>query len=350
VSAQLGTGPVFLEWGSQRWLVSPRGCKRGGTWCEFSLRNQGIQVLVRDIDSSDSRPIMFVTMPSEPLMCLGYARCKSVVYELFRSLGMAEHHTLVSRVDIKCDVVGADAHEMTLRHLDDNRRFKVQRSIDSNFFQHHNRFTGFVVGSGARNGRMTVYDKMHEMRKHKSYRKIAAVEQYFGFVPEKLVRIEFSCRRDLLRDRFNVNSIEQMEGMTRSMAAWLSQVFYRQTEECKSRAHTHEAELSPVWRALVSAFETEWNELDLLEWCKRVGKPRPRHLEDQIIGCLTSWIAARANEYYALGSEEDVEGLFSALVYSRRTFAELLEDVQVKRLALGAQSPTGWVECVKPPG
>ena len=176
----------------------------------------------------------------------------------------------------------------------------------------HRNLSGVQIGKSAIV--LRVYDKLQEMKDHRSTEKEMFFLELWGKKPEAVTRIEFQLRRESITELIpGVTDWESVKPALPGVFAYLVQ-WFRHTEESlgalRENNNQHTAESSTFWKRVEQSIDA---------WREKFGKIREvvrnrkvKHfnlgpLVDQAAGCLMSVVAAMGHTH------DDVFGMFATV-------------------------------------
>ena len=323
-SAQVASEETVIDLGGEAVAVRSSGVRRG-LYCKWAFTWEGIEFAVMDRkDQSEHVFNVHVIAHSLPCMEAGQG-VYSRVCRFLESLGFTQSRTVVSRVDLACDLVGVSPAVFAAAFT---AGAVVRRARHSALFFDGLRSTGLTIGKST--VMLRVYDKLLESRQSGDEAKFAVlVEKRWGgeSQPEGgATRVEFQLKREALR-AMSFDDVPNLLGNLHEVCRWLTEDWVRFTDGVSSRTHTERCESSALWSQVQAALQAAFrhgHEVPII-WRRRL-RVIPGKLVRQAAGCLSSAFAL-------LGTlPETVEELGEAVVSVLADLAgNMLADAVAKR-------------------
>jgi hypothetical protein len=150
--------------------------------------------------------------------------------------------------------------------------------------------TGFDVGTDTK---LRVYDKLVEVGSDPTKAAVMIERRWGGAVPECATRVEFQLRRDSLKENWQVTSVEDLFQKAHAIVEWLTQKWFRLSEEFDRENRNHDSAVTcDLWANVQAAFSSVFAGLDMVKPSLRKYVPDPKALVKQIVGCGASALAA----------------------------------------------------------
>jgi hypothetical protein len=125
----------------------------------------------------------------------------------------------------------------------------------------------------------------------------------WGGEVEAATRVEFQVPREELRERFQIETVDDLLAKGGAMLEWLTLEWFRLTDGLPDRDNGHEARavLHPLWERVRAAF-VAWigapaGPVEVRPW----KRPSAKRLWQGLLGCLTSIAAVTGREFETVG-------------------------------------------------
>ncbi len=260
---------------------------RGAMGYEWVIRNADVTVCIaREAKGGSVIPEVYVTFSSQNLWTNGLDGAV-MMFRGWLSGWAVISGTKVSRADLCVDIA------MPFPVIDINNeivsRARRKRRVNEHVkIEHHvecRRDTGYRFGSGDLVGRF--YDKTNEIKvSQKEWMKeVWKVESWDGETP--IVRYEFQCRRNLLKE-MSVNSFEELKERLADIWRYCTHDWLR---VCDQGANTNQSrwKSKDYWTLIQQSFSLFGQAYGVLRMKSK--KVRYDHLLKQIRGCCVSAVA-----------------------------------------------------------
>ncbi len=293
--SMFGSRGTSVEWHGIEFVVAARGAK-GYEWV---LRNDDVMVCIAaKAFCGNVMPEIYVTFSSQYLWAVGYKTAFNQVYDWI--LGWAEIlDNKVSRCDLCMDIampmpVIDTAKEMRTRAR--HRTEYIDTSPDVVLHYGGRRVTDYTVGNGNLHARL--YDKTTEIVIHHKewFRDIWEKQGWDG--KETVVRCEFQCRRNFLKE-MSTCSFEDLEYTLTSIWNYCTHEWLRICD-VGSKTNQSRWKEKAYWKLIQNSTEM-FGKVYLVPRMK-VKKVKVEHLIQQVKGILVSICAINSDAYGIDGS------------------------------------------------
>ena len=288
-AAQAAGGETVITIGEESVAVQSAGVRRG-LYCRWALIWQGVEIAIVDRAlKSDDRFSVHVIARSLICMDVGqgvYAR----VCRFLETLGYTQAKTVVSRVDLACDLVGVEAG----RFVEAFEAGAVVRRA-----RHWATYGEGLGSSGVTFGKsavmLRIYDKLLEMRKGGDVAKFEVLVENRWNGDQRpeggATRVEFQLKRDVLR-AMGFDDVPKLLGNLREVCRWCTEDWCRFTDGVSDRTHTDRCESSDLWKQVQAALFEAFRSGDQrpITW-RRPLRAIPRKLMEQAAGVVSSSLA-----------------------------------------------------------
>ena len=267
--------------------INPMGARHGGFYCQFVVMWKGIEFhIVDDVEEHETRPSGVVRLRSEVLMSVGDREAWALAERLMAGLGFSKSRDIVSRVDLCVDIADLDVGALSVAFFEGRY---VSQARKGALYCDGARWTGFWSGTKACGIR--VYDKLLEVQEKGNEAKYQALVGRWGGEPKSATRVEYQVRRNVLRDSWGVEGVEDMWEKMPAIIEYLCGKWFRLTVEAvrgdagKNQAH---AKVAEVWEKVKGKF-LEWAGSGPQKIERRKGKrPCTDRLKALMKGCIAS--------------------------------------------------------------
>lgn len=206
------SGRSLVEISGVTMEVAPAGIRNYA----YGFKCQDFWVFLSKREMPRNYPV-WVKVSSGALWSLGLETVHENICQWLMSLGLKPVANKVSRADLT-----VDTDELDLSPWD--RRCFVTRADKVSIHEEHGRLTGFTIGGG-NPVMLRIYDKTVEVSKSgKDWMMTLWLQN--GWDGGKVWRVEYQCRRDLLRE-LHIESIEDLNAKTRETWGYLSRKWFR---------------------------------------------------------------------------------------------------------------------------
>ncbi len=297
-TAEAGTAAVFAVAGEG--LVMQASGARVGAYYRWVMEWACGRLYVIDrCGSSDKLAGVRVTFESLPLMTWGLDACWSRLCTLLERWGFVIEWNQVSRIDMATDLPGQAVGPFLQAAIEGQY---VTRGTVEALRREEREWSSWTVGEGGP-VMMRIYDKLREVKAKQDWAKLAVlVEKRWGGVePACATRVEFQLRRECLRERWQVSSIEDYKAKRRQIAEWLTdggddqspRGWFRLVEgvskEVRENRNQTRCATLPLWVRVREAL-CEWVGRNTIAAVvpRKVLRPSIVSMGKQISGCVTS--------------------------------------------------------------
>lgn len=298
---------------------------RSGLMFPVRFEYFGMTFLVRrgDLEQHDCK--MVVTIPGKALRVHGFDKLLETMDCVVEKIGALDCQEVVSRADIRADLLNGPRVE---EFEQAQRAGCVIRRADNvaTIVGRDDKPETITVGGGG-SIVLRIYDKKREaMRNPDDW---ADVCRMWGIVPETATRVEFQVRREQLR-KLDITTRDDLRGKAKLLAGWLTDKWFRIAEKPVDRNH-HQSRsvMSKMWVCVRNAFGA----IGGIRPKTPEKKPERKHLRQQIIGCIASYVALVTRD-----AEKELTEFFDSWM------PQIWGKVSARRdvfIASGIVSPTG---------
>lgn len=293
-SAEEGGSGLIEVAGGYSLEVEAAGAK-AGVYFRWVAKWGGCRIyLLNRSGASDKTPAVRVTFGSLALMTMGLNECWLRFTQLLQAMGFLMHWHQVSRVDLCVDLPGQPVEPFIEAALSFAYVSKAKRG--SPHYAGPHEWEGWSHGTGPVH--MRVYDKLREVKQSQDWAKLEALMQkrWGGVVPDCATRVEFQLRRETLRDRWQVSTIEDYKQKRRQILEWLTSDWMRlvsgATKAVRENRNQTRCPTLPLWDRVREAFFA-WvgtNAIPVVV-ARGVLRPSVEAIGKQICGCMTTLAA-----------------------------------------------------------
>jgi hypothetical protein len=249
----------YMDWGGIQWFVKPNGLGggHGRSYYPYVLVNGGVTLALRS-ECTESISNVWLEFGSIPLaLNAGLEGLWGRVKEDLVSEGVTIERELISRLDIYADYEGFDIQDICGKFASGARVCRGRKSVEygvDDQFDHalnkvNDKYTGFNIGKSIR---LRVYDKALELKRDGE--KFNVFFGLYGTIPERMVRVEFQLRREILKklffdDRKGVEGVESYLAVRAQLWRYLTCDWFRLTKKPVDRENRNQdkAEVYPQW-------------------------------------------------------------------------------------------------------
>jgi len=283
---------VAIELGSRKFIVHPYSARHQNGQAVICCECEGVtfHFSKREQATRGNRPLCWLQMSSLALMMAGdwWQLWEQTVCTL-RFLGVRIETTIVSRFDICVDLPGYGMHEFGEHYRHDAY---ICKATNDDWRREHKRVTGLTFGVDLM---CRIYDKLLEVQRDQIKQQVMIENRWGGEEPEAAVRVEFEVKRDALREKWGVTTVEDLREKLKDITHELTHEWLRFTEQTVDRENKHQsrAVVWSVWEMVQELFQ---------QVVGGIGQRLPRPLKDipepmpamkQGIGCFMSALVAR---------------------------------------------------------
>lgn len=314
-------------------LIHPAGARLGNGYAKFVFDVAGIRFKLVDRQEHNPRsPSIVVSMGSLALMERGHKAVWALTRELLAGWGFIRERAIPTRVDLCVDHPGVSVKEFVEPVLSGRYvcRGRQQVLYGEKFHRNGRRWTGFSIGKSVH---LRIYDKLEELRHASDDRKrnVLLARRWGGVLPEQATRVEFQLRRDILREQFSLDAVDDLYASLGRIANWLTEQWFRLTLSENTGNRPQDLEVAPLW-ADVSRMFSEWTAGANQPFPLRVvNPPSATRLVKQSAGCLSAALAQ-------MGSTPACGGEAAAYVFDllEEHFPQIAENTRESRKKLDA--------------
>jgi len=293
-------------------VVQAKGYRSGTISVEWSIEFDGIGIgITREPVAYEFTPNVLVTMTSMILMQRGHIVAWEMCCRALASLGYRIENAVPTRCDICVD--------MTCQHIEEYfEKYETEsyicRARKDKVFRNNRRVTGIAFGDTPS---CRIYDKIEECIDQPQKFPVLIAYRWGGQLPEAAIRVEFQFRRESLRERWSVSTVNDLFDKLPAIAREMTHEWLRFAEHPVDRQGNHQTR-SVEW--------CKWRDVQTM-FCQvfeKNGVAAPRHipsqpditrLVEQAFGCLAS--AAGCVEFRPQNAKEFIrwiEGRFRPLL------------------------------------
>ncbi|MFG0240735.1 MAG: hypothetical protein ACF8CY_06770 [Gimesia chilikensis] len=266
---------------------SPSGCRAFGKWRPWRIEFKGITFVLSEDENTiqTAAPGLQAQIKSRELLLYGYGECINIVEQFLRLIDFEPSSTSVSRVDLCVDLL-CSMGEFKNAFLGEQVVCKARQGAI--YFQNAKRkkFLTLQYGVSGAAIKCRIYDKLAETKKDEVKRELMRVRRWGGKIPKHATRVEFQISGKVLRKRFCVTTLEQLEKELPQIAKYATSEWLRITEKVNDQEHYERLGVAAIWQRVQRAFE---------EWCGKSVRARLKKMEivpkceklvAQAFGCL----------------------------------------------------------------
>lgn len=279
----------FERPGGEVVTVEPSGRRLGPIYADYVVSTDGLQLaIVNQAVPDQSRPNLFLTIGSIPLMSAGIKVLLEGLAKLAEEWGFNIERSSVSRIDLCVDLPGVDMAWFAKPFLNDQYICRAQ--IDQ-INRRHRKVTGFTIGRGDILCR--IYDKVLELNGQTLKQEVICEARYLG-TPCIATRVEFQLRTKAIKEKCGgENTIEAVLSKLGSLANYLTTDWIRFTQDVPDREnnHQHLAKISDLWKVTQAAFAIAFP-IEIPRGERKKYRPFSPLLVKQAVGCIRSAAAA----------------------------------------------------------
>lgn len=291
--AQETNEPALVELrGGRIGRVHPKG---RGVY-KYVVEVDGLQFEVADREKpNEQHANVRVVCGSLECMRRGLVGVWKAACGVLADLGFSMSGHVISRVDLCVDRSGVDLAAVCVGYV---QRCYVTFGVKGAMYDEGPVVTGFTKGIGGPIS-LRVYDKGRELmgedaRGEKIQKHEYLEEHRWEKRPGRHVRVEFQIRREVLRERFSINTIDELITKCKTLWRYLTHEWFRMTDEPPDRKHNNQrrADTSGFWEDVQKAGE-QWMEGMGEDRLERRAKALPKltQLKKQAMGCLKTVLA-----------------------------------------------------------
>ena len=349
--AQETGNSAFYVIGETAWEVHKSGFhlgqgeKKGGPYFRWQLRHGGVKFGLANrvvAYKQNGAPNVWLEIGSEVLMVSGGMKpVFDEFLETLKALGGYVNADILSEVHVCADWPNVDIAEFSERfhkhqYVSRAKRKKTHATtagdeVTTCSYGFGSKQTGFELGSVIR---LIVYEKAFEVRSNIIKKAIMERVRWGGPV-DQAIRFEFQIRRETLKSR-GIHTQADWEREKAGFIRWLTEDWFRMTEEDVDRTNTTRAKTWKNWQIVQALFA---------EWAGAGPKPPklglgihldPKALIKQAAGCISQAMALRG-----MGATNMTEFLDASMRLLRgyTSIEEMIAKLERKYQTLSAKSP-----------
>jgi hypothetical protein len=251
--------------GNENWIDLPglaslkvgrTGKSKGGgrgAHFEFHLGYRGIEFLLSSRrEYCDTLPNAWLTLTGRHCLLVGSFAGLAAFREIVSLLGGETVSEKLSRVDLTLDIAGLPVRAFHDVYAQD---WFVSTARRDSVYRDGGNVTGFTRGQSP--CRVTFYDKLREVQEgvDTNISDVMIRDRWGGQLPDSASRIEFSLRRQWLRD-LSVNTTSEYFAARGVIVQKLTGDFFRLTDSAVDRKNNHQSRAAthPLWDEVQQAF------------------------------------------------------------------------------------------------
>ncbi len=220
--------------------VGPYGIGKGAGRCEFLLKIDGFSIgLTGKKESEDQKPNLYLVIPSMPLMQYGMKEIIHRINSLLKTIGYHPKRMCVSRADLCVDLPGIGQEYFS------NSYRKGKIICRSQTYQEIGRsLKSQTLKLGAAGAEIScrIYDKIEEMKNSPEKEEVVRKKRIGD--AEKATRVEFQIRKKALRDKFKVETLQDLIKSLETISEYLCDKWIRISTRVVSRTNTASEKIS----------------------------------------------------------------------------------------------------------
>jgi len=299
---------------SKGWVELPEGDavrvratgKPRGRFFGLVIETQGIEIGLR-YSSGPEDVAAYIIVNGMVCTQIGASEAVYRARAILVSIGLRETRNTVSRIDLCCDLVGVDMKQFG--QLWSARSFRSRPDYES---PHINRgkIESIYFGRGLQ---CRIYDKLAELRiKNDDTKKALLARRWENDDPQFVTRVEFQLRREHIKERFGLATLEEVLPALATIAEYLTGKWLRfLVEPPKTNTRKQDTErVHDVWHRVQRGFANEFSGRNSGTKPKPPQMPSYDQLQKQGVGCLAK-VAAFTDE--KMDTDEDVETFFQSI-------------------------------------
>jgi hypothetical protein len=254
-----------------------------------------------------------------------------------KSLGFRPEKETVVRVDFCVDRPGVSSEEYVQAYLEGKR---VSRAKSSNVYENIGGPRGMQIGKG--DTVVRVYDKVNEVIGKGGVEGAAKADvlerdRWGGTIPDVAARVEIQLRREVLRERFNVESVEDMVLKQEGLMEYVVEEWFRLVESVPTVGNASRSKNSLLWESTVQDFR------DWMEPCNiKIEKPERRAVDQEQI--RKQWVGLVETDAARSGKEFSTEEQIRTYVWNATLGGELSKSVENIRKKQADMAAAGWIK------
>ena len=264
-----------------------------GIYCRWIAEWNGCRVyFVNRREACERTHSVFVQFGSLALMTRGHNQLWADFCGMLAAMGFRMSGHKISRVDVCTDHVGLAVKEITSLALGGHEITRAKKGslhVGAKFSDHETWYRG-----GDRL-KVRIYDKLKEVR-HDLAKRAVLVEKRWGCEPDQATRVEFEVHRDVLKERWEIDTMEDLNSKLRNLVEWLTSEWYRlaavAVDVARENNNQSRVEVHPLWKRVQTAFATmAGSEAVPFELPRRKLRAKVEQLWKQGSGCIVAALA-----------------------------------------------------------
>ena len=292
----------YIMLGDRVFLVEPQGCKVGRIYYRYIFTGQGVRFYLHHNPRGKLQP-MRLRYNHDALVGQDLFQVHETTLDWFEQIGFHVTKETVSRIDFQVTLQRAISDFMALI----GNKHAVMKSRKKEFYVNGNEAETFMAGTKAQ---ICIYDKKQELANGGDEIKTRLVvknmldldlpeetsmQNVELYLFEHLTRIEFRLRRDRLR-QLGIDSIADLKEKELSLAAYMTEEWFRILAEPKIRGHENTQEVHEIWQEVQQLFRRYFPGDDAKRSEIKRGRDKSikctgEALLQQADGCLASYLA-----------------------------------------------------------
>ncbi len=240
-------------------VVKGKGCSYGGTSFRFLLEWQGIQFAVRLPRHVDEKfPTMRVIIPGTVLLEHGHAYAVTSVRCFADHLGFVKLREQITRVDLCADIIGKISEVMKYVDFNSlaNSRFVSRAGFQAVKAFYKQDGTPATIQLTTNPVKVRIYDKLLEVQHQPEKLALMIDRRWGGVQPKHAFRVEFELHREILREKFHVDTYEELVAQLAAMAEWATTEYFRLVDDVPDRRNRHQdrSKIAAIWKHVIKTF------------------------------------------------------------------------------------------------
>jgi hypothetical protein len=279
-----------------RWKLQASGAFLG-CYCRWVAEWNGCRLYVvnRQAESA-SMLAVFVQIGSLALMTRGHKAVWEDCRRMLAAIGFRVSRHVISRADVCVDLPGVDVTEFTRPALNGHEITRAKRGtlhFGETASDHE------TLYRGGQRVMMRIYDKRKETRFDPAKEAVLIEKRWGGELPEAATRVEFQLGRELLKERWEIHTFDDLEAKGPQLVTWLTTQWYRLAEcvvDRENRNHSR-ASTAAVWQRVCEAFAWVGRNTIPTVLPRKVLQPKAEQLLKQALGCFAGYQALLDRAY-----------------------------------------------------
>ena len=242
---------------------------------KFQLIVGGVYFGICSCDPGDERPGMKVEIKGAELLQLGEKKAVEFIWDVMESLGFECSATKVSRFDLR-----ADCSSFTVRDVVNAWEKGCGVSLAKKYVtyrgERYQKIEAFYAGVARKGGICCrFYDKLDEVGSNNVKRATLDTLILEGQEVEDLTRVEFQVNREAIKDRYGIETVDDLFGSLERIADDLTRNWIRIHKNSLTKGNTardknDDDEYHKIWKSVRSA---------LFEFCAEFETRLPKIME-----------------------------------------------------------------------